>query len=423
MRILIGNGLVLAPEGLSRADVLVEGDCVELIGPRITQRADRVLDAGGCFVGPGFVDLHTHFRDPGQTDKEDLSSGFAAAAAGGFTAAVAMPNTEPALDRPDLILDVIERARRLGVIEMAVAGALTKSRAGREPSDLESLYDTGVRLFTDDGDAVEDGAIAASLMQRLASLDGAVFAQHAEDSSLTVGGHMHEGQISRRLGVRGMPASAEENIVSRDLELVRQTGARYHCQHTSTAGTVEQIRRAKEDGLPVTAEVTPHHLTFDVEHVSDLDTRFKMYPPLRERSDRHALVSGLLDGTLDAVATDHAPHTAEEKARRFEEAPRGVIGLETAASATWSIMNDPEMLFDRLSTAPARIAGLADQGRRLAIGTPANIVVFDPKTRWVAREFRSKAHNSAFTGSELVGRPVATIYRGQVTYEMEAQPA
>lgn len=396
---------------------------MELIDPDITQQADRSLDAEGCFVGPGFVDLHTHFRDPGQTVKEDLNSGFSAAAAGGFTAAVAMPNTDPPLDRPELVSETLDRARELGSIELAVAAALTRSRAGREPTDLESLYARGVRLFTDDGDAVEDGEVAASLMQRLASLDGAVFAQHAEDSSLTRGGHMHEGPVSRDLGVKGMPSGAEEIIVSRDLELVRRTGARYHCQHVSTAGTVELIRLAKSDGLPVTAEVTPHHLTFDEEDVRDLDTRFKMYPPLRERSDRLALVSGLLDRTIDAVATDHAPHTAEEKARSFDEAPRGVIGLETAASATWAVTKDPEMLFDRLSTAPARIAGLADQGRRLAIGAPANIVVFDPKRRWVAREFKSKSHNSPFLGYELVGRPVATIYRGQLTYEMEAQPA
>lgn len=394
-----------------------------MIEPDIASPVDRTVRAEGCLVGPGFVDLHVHFRDPGQTWKEDLASGSRAAVAGGFTAAVAMPNTEPPLDTPEAVRDVLARARAIGIVDVAVAGALTVSRGGETPTDLEALYEAGVRLFTDDGDSVEDTDVARALMEGMANLEGAVFAQHAEDPALTSGGHMHDGPVARDLGVGGMPSSAEESVVSRDLDLVRQTGARYHCQHVSSAGTVEMIRRAKDEGLPVTAEVTPHHLSFDEENLRELNPDFKMYPPLRGRADRLALVSGLLDGTIDAVATDHAPHTADEKARSFDEAPRGVVGLETAASAVWGVMNDPEMLFDRLSAAPARIAGLDGHGHHLAIGTPANIVVFDPKRRWVPGEFRSRSHNSPFRGMELEGRPVATVHSGEVVYEMESQPA
>lgn len=423
MTVLIRNGLVLSARGLVPADVLVDAGAVSRIEDELRMDADEVLDARGCLVGPGFVDIHTHLRDPGQTWKEDLHSGTASAVAGGFTAVVAMPNTEPPIDDPKIVRDIRARADEIGLVEVTVAGALTRSRAGASEADVEALYDAGVRLFTDDGDAVEDDGILSGLMERLAALPGAVVAQHAEMSSLTEGGHIHDGKVSRSLGVGGLPAAAEEAIVERDLGLVAETLVRYHCQHVSSAGTVELIREAKTRGLGVTAEVTPHHLSFDEDDARTLDPNFKMYPPLRTAGDRHALRSALLDGTIDVVASDHAPHTLEEKQSGFLEAPRGVIGLETAAAVTWEMVDDPEVLFDRLSIGPARIAGLGSQGRRLAIGSPANIVVFDPRRRWVANEFRSKADNSPYIGMEMTGRVVATMFRGQLVNRLEREHA
>jgi dihydroorotase len=234
---------------------------------------------------------------------------------------------------------------------------------------------------------------------------------------MTLGGHMHEGVISRRLGVGGLPAAGEEEVVRRDIGLVRRTGARYHCQHVSSQRTVELIRDAKHAGLPVTAEVTPHHLTFDDRDLESLDTNFKMYPPLRSEDDRLHLIGGLADGTIDAVATDHAPHQREEKAVPFDQAPRGVIGLETAAAAVWEALGERDRLFDTLSSAPAAIAGLGAHGRPVAPGEAANVVVFDPIAEWTVTSFHSKSANSPFRGRKMRGKVRATIRRGQITYQ------
>lgn len=421
MSVLVRDGFVLSSDGLRIADVLVRDGLIAQIGAGVGVEADRVVDATGCLVGPGLVDIHTHLRDPGQTSSEDLESGSASAAAGGFTAVVAMPNTAPPIDAPELVADILRRGRAIGGVDLAVAGALTRDRAGAEASDLEALYEAGVRIFTDDGDCLEDPEVLQSVMERLAVLPGAVLAQHAEDTARTKGGHMHRGSISAGVGVGGLPVEAEEEIVARDLELARETGVRYHCQHVSSAGTVELIRRAKHQGLPVTAEVAPHHLSFDESHVEGLDANFKMYPPLRRVEDRLALASALVDGTIDVVATDHAPHPSDEKSLGFVEAPRGVIGLETAAAAVWETVGDPERFFECLSTEPARIAGLGSQGLRLAAGGPANIVVFDPEVRWTAGGFASKSENSPYLGMEMTGRPVATIYRGRLVLHHREQ--
>ncbi|HIE22159.1 MAG TPA: dihydroorotase, partial [Acidimicrobiia bacterium] len=375
--IVIRGGRVLTPEGLVGADVLVEGDVVVAVGSAM-EGGGHVIDAPGCLVGPGFVDVHTHLREPGQTWKEDVASASAAAAAGGFTAMVAMPNTEPPIDTPGIVVELRERARQVGLVEVAVAGALTLGRAGRELTDLESLYKAGVRLFTDDGDCLSDPVILRAAMARLASLPGARLAQHAEETALSAGGHLHQGAMAERLGIAGSPAAAEETVVARDLALVAETGVAYHCQHVSSRGTVALIQEAKSGGLAVTAEVTPHHLSYHEGAVEDLDPNFKMYPPLRSPADRAALRDALVEGVIDVVATDHAPHTEEEKAVSFLEAPRGVIGLETAAAVVSEIVDDPDLLFGSLSIRPARLAGLERQGRPLAPGSPANVVVFDP---------------------------------------------
>ncbi len=420
MKLLVQGGLVITDDGVMAADVLVAGDAVAEIRDGIDEPEALRVDARGCLVGPGLVDIHTHLREPGQTWKEDLASGARAAAAGGFTALVAMPNTEPAIDDGNMISEIETRARSVGPIEIRTAGSLTVGRKGSEAADVEAMYRAGARLFTDDGDCVEDPALAEQLMRRLAGLPGAVFSQHAERSSLTRDGHMHEGYLSNRLGVGGLPSEAESQIVARDLDLVRRTGASYHCQHVSAAATVDLIREAKLEELPVTAEVTPHHLTFTESDLESLDPNFKMYPPLRSHEDRLALRSGLLDGTIDAVATDHAPHTAAETAVAFSRAPRGVLGLETAAAATWEIVFDPHRFFEVLSSRPARIAGMESQGHRPRHGSPANLVVFDPNLRWTASSFVSKSSNSPYLGREMTGSVVATIAAGELTYRLES---
>ena len=418
--LVLRGGTVFAPEGAVTADVAVTGTRVSAVEPGID--AENAMDVTGCWVGPGLVDLHTHLRQPGQEWKEDIASGSSAAAAGGFTALVAMPNTDPPIDSGHVARYIEERGRSGGLAEVMPAGCITLGRRGEVMAHLDELWEAGVRIFTDDGDTVGDAGLLRRAMEYLGSLttndDVAVLAQHAEDAGLARGGHMHEGSVSSRLGIRGIPALAEEVVVSRDLALVQLTGCRYHCQHVSTAATVELIREAKVAGLPVTAEVTPHHLYLDHGAVLSMDPRYKMYPPLRTPEDVAALLEALADGTIDAVATDHAPHASYETEVPFEEAPRGVIGLETAAAVVLTATDlDPVTFFERLSVAPARIAGLTGQGRRLEPGTPANLVVIDPESKWTVDRFRSKAQNSPFLGQQLRGRVVATVFDGRVTYQ------
>ena len=415
--IVIRGGRVLTEEGFTAADVLINDDTVVSVGPGL--EAEKVIDARGCLVGPGFVDLHTHLRDPGQTWKEDLESGLSAAAAGGFTAVVAMPNTDPALDDPGIVSDVVARAQSLGLAEVGVAAALTRARSGRELSDLEGLHRVGVRLFSDDGDCLNEPGLLRAAMLRLRRLAGARLAQHAEDPALARGGHLHDGTVAAATGLEGSPSSAEETVVARDLALVAETGAAYHCQHVSSAATVELIKEAKAQGLDVTAEVTPHHLFYDERAVEDLNPDFKMYPPLRAPEDREALEGALVDGVIDVVATDHAPHTEAEKAVPFVEAPRGVVGLETAAAAVFTLTRDPRLLFRALSLRPAHIAGMERQGRLPSPGSPANLVVFDPESEMVVEGFRSKSSNSPFKNETLKGRVVATLFEGQPVFELE----
>ena len=417
--ILLEGGSVLTKGGFEALDVLIDGDNVIRIGKTIESNGAEVIDATGCLIGPGFVDLHVHFRDPGQTWKEDLESGSRAAAAGGFTAVVAMPNTDPALDNLEVMFTVNERAREVGLIELAFASAITRGRLGVEPVDLEALYDIGVRVFSDDGDSVTDDAVLKEVMNRVSGLDGAVVAQHAEVASATRFGHMHDGEVSRRLGIGGLTSEAESEVVSRDLALARETGARYHCQHVSSQETVDLIGEAKQEGLAVTAEVTPHHLVFVDEDVEQVGPDLKMYPPVRTSRDRACLVSALNNGIIDAVATDHAPHTETEKSVNFESAPRGVIGLETAAAAVSGVVSDRQRFFEVMSRAPARIGGFTGQGQVVKRGGVANLVVFDPGVEWVPNVFASKSANSPFREREMRGRVKATISRGKVVYLMD----
>lgn len=417
--IAIVGGTVYSGDGFTKADVLVDGDQIVAVGQFPLPAETTVIDASGCLVGPGFVDVHVHFREPGQTWKEDVETGSRAAAAGGFTGVVAMPNTDPAIDTLERVDQLRARGEEVGLVEVMPAAALTKGRLGQEPTDVERLYEAGVRIFSDDGDSVADAEVLGQMMERIAQLPDAVVSQHAEDATMTGSGHMHEGDMSERLGVGGLPAEAETSIVERDLDLVAHTGAAYHCQHVSAAGTIELIRLAKDRGLPVTAEVTPHHLTFDEASLEGLSTDLKMYPPIRAAEDRTALREALNDGTIDLVATDHAPHSVEEKEVPFEDAPRGVIGLETAAAAVWEVVSDAARLFEVMSVVPALLGDFEAQGRPISEGEPANIVVFDPDERWIARHFQSKSSNSPFIGRSMIGRVRATVHLGKVTYLQE----
>ncbi len=414
--IVVAGGSVLTADGVRVTDVVIEGDAIRELGS-FDGEADTVIDATGCWVGPGFVDIHVHLREPGQEWKEDIASGSRAAAACGFTAIVAMPNTVPAVDEGHRARFVAERGRETGLCHVVPAGALTRDRAGQELARLDELLDAGVRIFTDDGDSLADAGLLRRAMEYLADRD-CVISQHAEDPGLTAGGHMHEGSVSSRLGIGGLPALAEETVVARDIALVRLTGAPYHVQHVSTAGTVELVRAAKAEGLPVTAEVTPHHLVFDHREVESMDPNFKMYPPLRSPEDVAELRKALADGTIDAVATDHAPHADHEQEVPFEEAPRGVIGLETAAAAVLTHVElDQATFFDRMAAAPAGIGRISGQGAPLTVGGPANVVVIDPHQTWSPERFHSRSQNSPFFGHKLRGRVRATIYGGRLTHQ------
>jgi dihydroorotase len=416
--IVVSGARVWGRSGLVEESVVIDGDRIVEVGAVSIPPGARVIEAPGAILGPGLVDLHVHLRDPGQTWKEDIATGSMAAVAGGFTAVVAMPNTDPSTDSGKTVADLLNRAAEVGMLDLVVAGALTGGREGVEMADFDSMYAVGVRMFTDDGASVADSGLLRRIMGYLSDLPGALVAEHCEDLSLTGTGHLNEGAVSAGLGIAGIPTVAEEVVLARDLALAADTGSRLHIQHVSTARSVELIRRAKDDGLAVTCEVTPHHLALDESSVDGLDPNFKMYPPLRTPADRRSLVEALEDGTVDAVATDHAPHTPSEKDVPFEEAPRGVIGLETSAAVTWAALRgNADLFFDRMSVSPARILGLERHGQPLETGSPANLVLFDPGRSWQARSFRSRSSNSPFLGSTLTGMVMATIHEGSLVYE------
>lgn len=426
--VLLANGAVLTEAGQVRADVRIFRGRVIEVGPNLagdpsgmrSGTSDRVIDISGCLVGPGFVDLHTHLREPGQVWKEDIASGSAAAAAGGFTSVVAMPNTDPPTDSGHLARYISDRGEQVGLVHVVPAGCISAGLQGVVLAHLDELLASGVRIFTDDGFTLHDAGLLRRAMEYLQSRGG-VLAQHAEDPGLSRRGHMHEGEISSLLGIVGLPSVAETVVVARDLALSELTGARYHVQHVSCAGTVELIRSAKERGVPVTAEVTPHHLWFSDHDVLSMDPVYKMYPPLRTRSDVEVLVEALAEGVIDSVATDHAPHATHEKDVPFEEAPRGVTGLETAFAAVRTALDpDPHLLFERMSVTPAAIASVDRHGRWVDPGIPANLVVVDWDEPWTPDRFVSKSVNSPFLGASLIGRVRYTFYEGRITYDGSA---
>jgi dihydroorotase len=417
MKLLLTGARIVDPAGGrdETADVLIEDG---LVSNGSTAGASE-LDCSGLVLSPGLVDLHTHLREPGREDKETVESGTRAAALGGFTAVSAMANTDPVADSLAVIQEVQLLAERSGACDVFPVAAITKGLEGESLVEIGELAAGGVRLFSDDGKCVQQPRLMRMALEYAKAFD-AVVAEHAEESSLAEGSQMHEGYHSSVLGLAGNPAASEEIIVARDLMLAKLTGGRLHLCHLSSGGSVELVRRAKADGIAVTAEVTPHHLALIDEDLSGYDTNLKVNPPIRSIEDRDALRAGLADGTIDAVATDHAPHAVEDKEQEFDLSPPGTIGLETALAVILTDLVKPGLLsleraVDALAAAPARILRAEDHGGPIEPGRPANLVAFDPDAEWtVEAPFASKSRNSAFLGRTLSGRVVHTIYRGEL---------
>jgi dihydroorotase len=386
---------------------------------------ERVVDLGALAVAPGFVDLHTHLREPGQEDKETIASGTRAAAAGGFTTVCAMPNTDPTIDTGSDVAAVLAEALRNGAVRVLPFGTVTKRQGGEELSELADLSAAGAVAFSDDGKPIWNSRLMRHALEYSRLVDRPVV-DHCEDRELAHGGVMHEGAVSAQLGLRGQPAAAEEIAVARDLALAGFTGGRLHLAHVSTAGSVELLRRAKENGLPVTAEATPHHLVLTDELVAGqngrlpFDTNTKVNPPLRSAEDVEAVVQSLVDGTIDAVASDHAPHTLVDKQCEYDLAASGISGLETALALCLQLVHRGRMnlldLVERLTQGPCRALGLPFGS--LASGSPADIVIFDPNEQWLvdSSRFLSKGKNTPLNGWTLQGRVRATLVEGKLAY-------
>ncbi|HSJ92016.1 MAG TPA: dihydroorotase [Ilumatobacter sp.] len=422
MSILISGGTVVDSTGERRADVrIADGRITAVDGALVPDDGEQEIDASGRVVCPGFVDLHTHLREPGREEAETIETGSRAAAKGGFTCVVAMPNTDPTQDTVSVVEFVRRQGEAAGLCDVRPSASITIGRRGEQLSPLAELAAAGVHLFTDDGDGVQDPLLMRRALEYAADLD-IVLAQHCEVSRLTEGAVMHEGHCCSKLGLPGWPSLAEELMVHRDIELVRITGAPVHLLHLSTAGSVELVRRAKADGLPVTAEATPHHISLTDDLLAGYSATYRVNPPLRTMTDVEAVRAGLADGTIDAIATDHAPHAPETKERPLDQAPPGMLGLETALGVSLASLLGTGMtvadVVAALSWKPAAIAGVADaHGRPVAPGEPANLTVFDPTRTWqvVPAELASRSRNTPYVGRELRGMVTHTILRGELT--------
>ena len=414
--VVIKGGTILNQNGELRADVRIENERIVEIGTNLD--ADIKLDASGCIVTSGFVDLHAHLREPGKEEAETIETGSRAGALGGYTALVAMPNTDPPQDSVAVIDFVREQGKRAGLVDVIPSGCITLGRQGETLAPMAELSQAGVNFFTDDGFGVQDASLMRRALEYARGL-GVTLAQHCEVAELTKGAVMSECQCCTDLGLPGWPAIAEELMVFRDIELVRITGATMHFLHLSTARSVELVRAAKRDGLPITAEVTPHHLSLTQELLSSYDPVYKVNPPLRSSDDIRALKNGLLDGTIDAIATDHAPHPRRDKEMSLDMAPPGMLGLETALGVVLALgdleIKDAVAL---LSWNPARIARVdSAHGRPISASEPANICVFDPEVSWSVdlQRLASKSINSPYVGRTLRGKVRHTIFKGTPT--------
>lgn len=429
MRLLVRNGHVIDPasnrDGLG--DVLVDDGRIAAVGPGLAANSAKVLDASGRIVAPGFIDMHVHLREPGFEHKETIESGTAAAAAGGFTAVAAMANTSPVNDTAAVTEYVLRRAAEVGKVSVYPVGAISKGLQGKQLTEIGELVAAGAVAISDDGHPVENPLLMRRAMEYATLFDIPVI-EHCETPALHPGGSMHEGFWSTSLGLRGIPAASEEIAVRRNIILVELTGARLHVAHLSTRGALEAVREAKRKGLPVTCEVTPHHLFLTDEAVKGYDTNTKMMPPLRSEEDRLALLQGLTDGTVDAIATDHAPHHLDDKCVEYDQAAVGIVGLETAVSLCLDRLVHKEFitmarLVELLSTQPARVLGLNKRHNfgkgSLAVGADADITILDPKRGVTVRpeSFHSKGRNTPFKDMVLHGGPVTTIVGGRIVWQ------
>jgi dihydroorotase len=423
--ILLRGGRVIDPsQRLEQiADVAIRDGRIAAVGSDLAKSADEVVDATGLIVAPGLIDMHVHLREPGFEESETIETGTAAAAAGGFTAVACMPNTAPPLDSDSAIEFVLRQAARTASTRVYPVGALTAGRQGKELAEIGLMVRAGAIAFSDDGDGVADASVCLRAMRYVAMFDR-LFIQHCEDPALSGRGVMHAGPTATRLGLPGIPATAEIVMVQRDITLAAQAGVRYHVSHISTAGAVELTRAAKQRGQRVTSEVCPHHLLLTDEACESYDTNYKMKPPLRSRADVNACLEAVRDGTIDCLVTDHAPHGRESKEHEFQQAPFGIIGLETALPLFVEALVQPEIItWSRLiycmSTRPAELLGVT--GGTLAVGQPADVVLIDPDVEWTVdvEQMRSKSRNSPFDGRRVRARAVGTLLEGEWRYRTE----
>lgn len=423
MKLILKGGRVIDPaNGIEQiADVLIEDGKIAQVGTDITAEGAEIKDVTGKIVAPGFIDLHMHLREPGQEAKEDMQTATQAAAAGGFTTISCMPNTRPVVDSLVLANGLKQRAREVGITKVQIIGAVSKGQKGEELAELGDMCQAGVMAFSDDGHYVNNSNLFMNALDYIVPF-GKRIISHAEVHSLVCDGHMHEGARSAMLGVKGRPSVAEDIAVARDLLIAEYIGGKVHIAHVSTKGAVELIRQAKARGIDVTAEVTPHHLSLTDEIVTMANTATKVNPPLRSRDHVDAMIQGLKDGTIDAIATDHSPHAFEEKDREYCFAPSGFSGLETALGVVLTNLYHTGLftlseIVDRMSAAPARVMGLAEG--TLSVGSSADVVVFDPDAEWTVdpKEFYTRSKMTPYEGMKLKGKAVMTVVNGKVVME------
>jgi dihydroorotase len=425
--LLIRRARVIDPvSGLDATrDVLIREGLIAGISESIDERVDRVIDAGGMVLSPGLIDPHVHLRDPGQTHKEDIASGTAAAVAGGFTTVCCMPNTQPCLDSPEVVEYISAKAAREGRCRVFSVAAATQGRKGERLAEIELCDKAGAVGFSDDGDVIESASMMRTVLQTVKTT-GKAFMQHCQELTLTRGATMHAGSVAMKLGEKGWPREAEELIIERDIRLNRSIGCRYHIQHMSSGNSVELVARAQAEGIPVTAEASPHHLLLTHEAIETHGTLAKMNPPLREQSDMDALRQGVADGIITVLATDHAPHHSDEKRNPMSEAPFGIIGLESAFSLYHKAlvktgMIDLAKLIELMTINPARLCNLDHCGvGSIRIGGTADLTLIDPEHAWTLSKdhLAGKSVNTPFLGWELGARPVMTIVGGRIQWEV-----
>ncbi|MBO5389550.1 MAG: dihydroorotase [Lachnospiraceae bacterium] len=427
---IIKNGSIVDPKSgtVYKSTVLVEGTIIKSILPEDYDlngfQDEDIIDASGKYIMPGFIDLHVHLRDPGLTYKEDIATGTAAAAKGGVTTICAMPNTKPVVDTVETLNYVHDKAAKEGKVRVKQLSAFTMNMEGKELVDMEAMNDAGAVAFSEDGKSVMDINLYREAMKKVADM-GALVMAHCEDKDLVGKGVLNEGVASEKYNVPGIPNSVEDVITARDIFLAGELGARLHICHCSTKGTVELMRMAKRMGFKVTAEVCPHHFTLTDADITEADSNYKMNPPLRTEEDVKALIEGLVDGTMDCISTDHAPHSKEEKSKFFTEAAFGITGLETSAALTYTALVDTGLMdivkmAEKMSYNPAKVLGIEDSFGHISEGAVADIAIFDPEAEWEVKEeeFASKASNTPYIGKVLKGRVTHTIVNGKLMYEL-----